>query len=184
MGNRTQASRERLNTNQAPRPAHLCYTHGGLSSTEALWRVDIIRDLSKYLFPNRVAPLHTAPPVPVTAPPVPVLRHHCRWPSACIGFYSKDDSNEEQRPLTKRLASPPENTMIESLLGLWQCTAKVREEAQCYDVITDRYVDYRLFSWLGEGGTVEPISPIEKAWFSLPLLTIDTLYRKAFMGQI
>jgi len=39
--------------NQAARPAHFGYTHAGLSSTKALLRVNIIRDLSKYLFSNR-----------------------------------------------------------------------------------------------------------------------------------
>jgi len=34
-------------------PTLVMCTHGGWSSTEALWRVNIIRDLRKCLFPNR-----------------------------------------------------------------------------------------------------------------------------------
>jgi hypothetical protein len=48
----------------------------------------------------------------------PDRRHLFVIPLPALDFISKDDSNVEQRALTKTLASPPENTMIESLLGL------------------------------------------------------------------
>ncbi len=56
--------------------------HRNLSSED---RTGARAPSASYCSTEGVAPLHTAPPVPVTAPPVPVLRHQCRYCATSAG---------------------------------------------------------------------------------------------------